>query len=58
MKANSLKKESNREQGRFLDLLEVWSCNYSWPPVGVAKENKTEIFEALSLEETPCFVLK
>ena len=33
------------QQGHSLDLWEVWSRNYSLPPVGVAKDNETEIFE-------------
>ena len=26
-----------------LDLWEVWSCNYCLPPLGVAKENETDL---------------
>ena len=52
MKANR-KNECDRQQRHCLDLWEMWSRNYRLPPVGAAKENKTEIFEITTLKSAP-----
>ena len=45
------KKESNRQQGRCLDLWEVWSRNYCLSPLGVTKDNKNVEITTLSLRD-------
>ena len=44
-KKKHIQRSDEGKRGHSLDLWEVWSRNYRFPPLGAAKENDTEIFE-------------